>query len=175
MGFTPATGTEISMGCVYGAFGLTPSPGANIGLNSTLGVNRQPPQAAGVSAIPASGETELSVDMGGLDTPQVYNCTTLVAYFSNTSFSGFTNSGDPNNPEDACRNAGFAGNLYFTSPGPLDWLAATGYTIYSNPQLTTVFNGNNLWYKDGFSQCSYTFQINSSGVIINTYDCYQTC
>jgi hypothetical protein len=72
MGFTPATGQEISMGCVYEAFGLAPFPGANIGLNSTLGVNRQPPQALGVSAIPVSGETELSVDMGGLDTIDEY-------------------------------------------------------------------------------------------------------
>ena len=72
MGFTPATGQEISMGCVYEAFGLIPFPGANIGLNSTLGVNRQPPQAAGVSAIPLNSETELSVDMGGLDTIDEY-------------------------------------------------------------------------------------------------------
>lgn len=72
MGFTPATGQEISMGCVYEAFGLIPFPGANIGLNSTLGVNRQPPQAAGVSAIPLNTETELSVDMGGLDTIDEY-------------------------------------------------------------------------------------------------------
>ena len=72
MGFTPATGQEISMGCVYEAFGLIPFPGANIGLNSTLGVNRQPPQAAGVSAIPLNSETELSVDMGGLDTIDDY-------------------------------------------------------------------------------------------------------
>ena len=63
MGFTPATGQEISMGCVYEAFGLAPFPGANIGLNSTLGVNRQPPQAVGVSAIPLNSETEISVDM----------------------------------------------------------------------------------------------------------------
>lgn len=72
MGFTPATGTEISMGCVYEAFGLVPSPGANIGLNSTLGANRQPPQALGVSAIPAGAQTVLSVDMGGLDTIAPY-------------------------------------------------------------------------------------------------------
>jgi len=72
MGFTPATGTEIKMGCVYEAFGLVPLPGANIGLNSTLGVNRQPPQAAGVTAISAGAETELSVDMGGLDTISGY-------------------------------------------------------------------------------------------------------
>ena len=72
MGFTPATGTEIRMGCVYEAFGLVPLPGANIGLNSTLGVNRQPPQAAGVTAIAAGAETELSVDMGGLDTISEY-------------------------------------------------------------------------------------------------------
>jgi len=72
MGFTPATGTEISMGCVYGAFGLAPFPGISIGLNSTLGVNRQPPQAAGVSAISVDTETELSADMGGLDTIDDY-------------------------------------------------------------------------------------------------------
>jgi surface protein len=69
---TPATGTEISMGCVYSAFGLIPCPGSNIGLNSTLGVNRQPPQALGVLAIPAGNTTFLSVDMGGLDTLNDY-------------------------------------------------------------------------------------------------------
>jgi hypothetical protein len=72
--FTPATGTEISMGCVYSAFGLMPVPGSNIGLNSTLGVNRQPPQALGVTAIAASGTTTLSADMGGLDTLNDYCC-----------------------------------------------------------------------------------------------------
>jgi hypothetical protein len=72
MGFTPATGTEISMGCVYGAFGLTPYPGINIGLNSTLGVTRQPPQAAGVTAIASSTVTTLSSDMGGLETIDDY-------------------------------------------------------------------------------------------------------
>jgi hypothetical protein len=72
--YTPATGTEISMGCVYSAFGLMPVPGSNIGLNSTLGVNRQPPQALGVTAIAASGTTTLSADMGGLDTLNDYCC-----------------------------------------------------------------------------------------------------
>ena len=72
--YTPATGTEISMGCVYSAFGLMPVPGSNIGLNSTLGVNRQPPQALGVTAIAVSGTTTLSADMGGLDTLNDYCC-----------------------------------------------------------------------------------------------------
>jgi hypothetical protein len=72
--FTPATGTEISMGCVYSAFGLSPVPGSNIGLNSILGVNRQPPQALGVTAIAVSGTTSLSADMGGLDTLNDYCC-----------------------------------------------------------------------------------------------------
>ena len=71
---TPNTGTEISMGCVYNAFGLLPIPGANIGLNSTLGANRNPPQALGVSAIPASSQTILSADMGGLNTLEGYDC-----------------------------------------------------------------------------------------------------
>jgi hypothetical protein len=72
--FTPATGTEISMGCVYSAFGLAPVPGSNIGLNSVLGVNRHPPQALGVEAIQVSGTTTLSADMGGLDTLNDYCC-----------------------------------------------------------------------------------------------------
>lgn len=72
--FTPATGTEISMGCVYSAFGLSPVPGSNIGLNLVLGVNRQPPQALGVTAIAVSGTTSLSADMGGLDTLNDYCC-----------------------------------------------------------------------------------------------------
>ena len=83
MGITPATGTEIAMSCVYEAFGLTPVPGANIGLNSTLGANRQPPQALGVSAIPASTVTTLSSDMGGLDTPQNYVCSGTLYYTLN--------------------------------------------------------------------------------------------
>jgi hypothetical protein len=62
------------MGCVYSAFGLAPVPGSNIGLNSVLGVNRQPPQALGVEAIQVSGTTTLSADMGGLDTLNDYCC-----------------------------------------------------------------------------------------------------
>ena len=85
MALTPATGQEISIGCVYTAFGLIPIPGSNIGLNSTLGVNRQPPQAAGVTAIAASTVTTLSSDMGGLDTPQNY---------CKLTFGGGNNSAD---------------------------------------------------------------------------------
>lgn len=68
----PSTGTEISMGKVYSSFGLVPDPGSNIGLNSTLGVNRQPPQALGVALIPSSIETQLSDDFGGLQTLDGY-------------------------------------------------------------------------------------------------------
>ena len=94
---TPATGTEISMGCVYGAFGLAPFPGANIGLNSTLGVNRQPPQALGVTAIASLAETVLSADMGGLDTLNNYCCTPSSWFVStwntaNTIVGGGSNS-----------------------------------------------------------------------------------
>jgi hypothetical protein len=80
MGILPATGTEIAMGKVYRAFGLSagypPAAGTNIGLNSTLGAEREPPQATGTpaqqTAIPASNETELSEDFGGLTTPETY-------------------------------------------------------------------------------------------------------
>jgi hypothetical protein len=73
MGITPATGTEIKMSCVYDAFGF-PIPTLNISLNGTLGALRQPPQALGVTAIPAGSQTTLSADMGGLDTPDPYDC-----------------------------------------------------------------------------------------------------
>lgn len=76
MGLTPATGTEISMGKVHVAFGLSPSyPPAidtDIALNATLGANRQSPQAPGSTAIPASTETQLSEDFGGLTTAEDY-------------------------------------------------------------------------------------------------------
>jgi hypothetical protein len=80
MGLLPATGTEIAMGKVYRAFGLSASypPAANtdIGLNSTLGANREPPQAFGTpaqsTAIPSGDETKLSEDFGGLTTPEDY-------------------------------------------------------------------------------------------------------
>jgi hypothetical protein len=73
MGITPATGSEIKMSCVYDAFGF-PLPTLNISLNGTLGSLRQPPQALGVTAIPAGTVTSLSADMGGLDTPDPYTC-----------------------------------------------------------------------------------------------------
>jgi hypothetical protein len=80
MGILPATGTEIAMGKVYRAFGLSagypPAAGTGIGLNSTLGDNRKPPQASGTSAqqtaIPASTQTKLSEDFGGLTTAEDY-------------------------------------------------------------------------------------------------------
>jgi hypothetical protein len=70
----PATGTEISIGKVYNAFGLIPSPaasGLSIGLNSTLGVNRQPPYANS-TAIPLSAQTALSLNFGGLSAQTSY-------------------------------------------------------------------------------------------------------
>lgn len=80
MGLIPATGTEIAMGKVYRAFGLTasypPVGGTDIGLNDTLGANREPPQAFGTpaqqTAIPPGDETSLSEDFGGLTTPEDY-------------------------------------------------------------------------------------------------------
>ena len=80
MGLIPATGTEIAMGKVYRAFGLTaaypPAGGTDIGLNNDLGANRQPPQATGTpeqqTAIPGGDETSLSEDFGGLTTAEDY-------------------------------------------------------------------------------------------------------
>lgn len=82
MGLTPATGTEIAMSCVYDAFGF-PLPTVNISLNGTLGALREPPQALGVSAIPAGSQTTLSADMGGLTTPEDYVCSGTLYYTVN--------------------------------------------------------------------------------------------
>lgn len=165
MGFTPATGQEISIGCVYTAFGLTPIPGSNIGLNSTLGVNRQPPQAQGVTAISAGAVTTLSADMGGLDTPQNY-CNSLVLFTSNASNAGYATS------NNACSaTTSFNIVLYFTT-ATANWGAANGKTAYTNSALTTTFNGNSQWYKsDGTSTSVFSPQINSSGVVTTVTSC----
>jgi hypothetical protein len=166
MGFTPATGQEISIGCVYTAFGLTPIPGSNIGLNSTLGVNRQPPQASGVTAIAASTVTTLSVDMGGLDTPQNYCSFNLLLFTNTASFSGYTTT------DNACSaTTSFNLPIYFSTP-TVNWLAASGKTAYTDSGLTTPFNNNNRWYKsDGTSTSVYSIQINTSGVVANVFSC----
>jgi len=75
MGTLPATGTEISMGRISRALGLTgaypPPAGSNIKLNGTLGINRGI-SASNVGNIPSGSQTEESSDFGGLDTPNTY-------------------------------------------------------------------------------------------------------
>jgi hypothetical protein len=90
MGLTPATGSEIAMSCVYDAFGF-PLPTINISLNGVLGALREPPQALGVSAIPASSQTTLSADMGGLTTPEDYTCSGTLYYTLNGCTGGQPN------------------------------------------------------------------------------------
>ena len=90
MGLTPATGSEIAMSCVYDAFGF-PLPTINISLNGVLGALREPPQALGVSAIPASSQTTLSADMGGLTTPDDYTCSGTLYYTLNGCTGGQPN------------------------------------------------------------------------------------
>ncbi len=81
MGILPATGTEIAMGKVHRAFGLSAGyppdvSGKGIRLNVTLGGLREPPQASGTIAqqtsIPPGTETKLSEDFGGLTTAEDY-------------------------------------------------------------------------------------------------------
>jgi hypothetical protein len=75
MGTLPATGTEIAMGRISTAFGLTgtypPPAGSNIKLNGTLGINRSI-SASNVGNIPSGSQTQESSDFGGLDTPNPY-------------------------------------------------------------------------------------------------------
>lgn len=75
MGVIPATGTEVSMGRISRALGLTgaypPPAGSNIKLNGTLGINRSL-ATTNISNIVSGSSTEESGDFGGLDTPNTY-------------------------------------------------------------------------------------------------------
>ena len=168
MGFTPATGTEISMGCVYGAFGLTPIPGSNIGLNSTLGVNRQPPQALGVSSISVNTETDLSADMGGLETIEVYcgpqpgcNVYEYINTTQNTTFTFGPYALCPGPGDFDIQIAPGAEGVTFCieqlSQGTIDAFNAQGLTLsegecYTPPIPTTVVNCGTTYTSALFEQ-----------------------
>lgn len=168
MGFTPATGNEISIGCVYQAFGLTPSPGSNIGLNSTLGVNRQPPQASGVTAIAAGSQTTLSLNMGGLDTPQNY-CCTLTFWSLNSTNGGYSTS------TAACAaSSAFPVTAYFTGSCPTNWSTAVtnAKIIYLESDYSPAFTTASGWYKTvSGATAGQVFQVNASGVPTNLTTC----
>ena len=77
MGVLPATGSQISMGSTWRAMtNINPTSGLNLGLNATLGFNRQPPQVNGTAAQQTRIEngviTTFSADFGGLTTPHNY-------------------------------------------------------------------------------------------------------
>jgi hypothetical protein len=172
MGLTPATGTEIAMGCVYDAFGF-PVPTLNISLNGYLGANRQPPQALGVSAIAAGAQTALSSDMGGLTTPDEYCCTlTFWCENADSVLDGWNSSAT------ACAASGISPvpvTAYFTQPTcPLSWQSAVaqGNVIYLSSQLNTPFTSATGWYKTTATLGSgFSFQINGSGIPINLTEC----
>ena len=172
MGLTPATGTEIAMGCVYDAFGF-PVPTLNFSLNGYLGANRQPPQALGVSAIAAGAQTALSSDMGGLTTPDEYCCTlTFWCENADSVLDGWNSSAT------ACAASGISPvpvTAYFTQPTcPLSWQSAVaqGNVIYLSSQLNTPFTSATGWYKTTATLGSgFSFQINGSGIPINLTEC----
>jgi hypothetical protein len=172
MGLTPATGTEIAMGCVYDAFGF-PVPTLNISLNGYLGANRQPPQALGVSAIAAGAQTALSSDMGGLTTPDEYCCTlTFWCENADSVLDGWNSSAT------ACAASGISPvpvTAYFTQPTcPLSWQSAVaeGKVIYLSSKLLNPFTTAIGWYKTTATLGSgFSFQINSSGIPINLTGC----
>jgi hypothetical protein len=81
MGLIPATGSEIAMGKVYRAFGLSagypPAANTNIGLNNTpsgggtsIGQNRN--LGLGQTNLVIGDQSELSIKFGGITTPQTY-------------------------------------------------------------------------------------------------------
>ena len=71
----PDTGTEISMGRISKAMGLTETAGAiQVSLNATLGANRSKlsGSVAQNANIAASGTTQEGTDFGGLTTDNTY-------------------------------------------------------------------------------------------------------
>jgi hypothetical protein len=172
MGLTPATGSEIAMSCVYDAFGF-PLPTLNISLNGVLGLLRQPPQALGVSSIPAGSQTTLSSDMGGLTTIDDYTCgtsCTLSLFYKDIDLEGWSGS------TAACESSPYDQALvYFSGSCPSSWNEA--YTnnkiVYGDPSFTTLWNtaGGNNWYKSvSGTNTGDVFQI-TSGVILAITTC----
>jgi len=175
MGLTPATGTEIAMGCVYDAFGF-PVPTINISLNGVLGLLRQPPQALGVSSIPAGSQTTLSSDMGGLTTIDPYTCgtsCTLSLFYKDIDLEGWSGN------TAACINDAFGvAQVYFSGSCPTTWSQAysDGKIVYGDPSFTTLWNtaGGNNWYKSvSGNNDGLVIQI-TSGVILDLFGCYFT-
>ena len=171
MGLTPATGTEIAMGCVYDAFGF-PVPTLDISLNATLGANRQPPKALGVSAIAAGTQTSLSSDMGGLTTEEEYCCTlTFWCENADSVLDGWNTSAT------ACAASGIFPvpvTAYFSGSCPLSWQAAIADSkvIYLSSQLNTPFTTSVGWYKTTATLGSgFTFRINGSGIPFDQTEC----
>lgn len=119
----PNTGTQISMGKVYYALGLTgtypPVAGANVGLNSTLGANRGV-NLSGQPNIGAGNQTAESSDFGGLLTPAYYPYYVYDAYVQ-------VNSGG------VCVDSG--GIVTVTYDGP----SLSSTLIYSEGVTTTVY------------------------------------
>lgn len=163
MGLTPATGTEIAMSCVYDAFGF-PLPTFNISLNGVLGFYREPPQALGVSSIPAGVQTALSADMGGLTTIDDYNCNTFTALNLATSngVSGFTSD------TNFCTGTTTNRIVYVPQAGINSFQEAAityGLAIYTSTNFIPAnkYNGGSQWY--GSTSKSEVFQVDSDGAM----------
>jgi hypothetical protein len=163
MGLTPATGTEIAMSCVYDAFGF-PLPTFNISLNGILGFYREPPQALGVSAIPASSQTSLSADMGGLTTIDEYNCNTFTALSLATSngVNGFASD------TNFCTGTTTNRTVFVQQAGITSFQEAAityGLALYTSTVFTpaNLYNGGSQWY--GSPSKSEVFQVDSDGAM----------
>ena len=141
MGLTPATGTEIAMGCVYDAFGF-PVPTLNISLNATLGANRQPPKALGVSAIPGGSQTSLSADMGGLTTEEEYCCGGILYYTLNGCTGG--------QPQYDTTITPILSNQRYYDPGLNQYWTWDNAAGTSSPQQTV---SNTIIIQSGLSGC----------------------
>ena len=74
MGVLPATGTEISLGRMSYAIGVSPTTSSPTSLNAQIGTGRNRTTGTGgvQTSIASGSQTRESTDFGGLTTPNAY-------------------------------------------------------------------------------------------------------
>ena len=70
-GTLPTTGSQIQMGRIAAALGVTANSTTQVRLNGQIGVGRNR-SLSGVASIASGSQTRESTDFGGLQTPNTY-------------------------------------------------------------------------------------------------------
>jgi hypothetical protein len=105
------------------------------------------------------------IKLGTSNITKVYKGTTQI--WPVASFYSFpAGSFSSTNGTGACAISP-TGNTYYSNVST----PTIGNTMYTNSSLTTVLNGAGQWFSIGGSMYGASYQINSSGVIIDAYNC----